>query len=32
MDASHLNDKGSAELSVWMAGEIAKILCVNPVK
>ncbi len=32
MDASHLNDKGSAELSVWIAGEIAKILCVNPVK
>ncbi len=32
MDASHLNDKGSAELSTWMAGEIDKILCIEPAK
>jgi|GEM_PF-312312 len=29
MDASHFNDKGSEVLSKWMAGEIAKILCLN---
>ncbi|MBL7966845.1 MAG: hypothetical protein JNK09_07575 [Prolixibacteraceae bacterium] len=30
MDASHFNDKGSEILSTWMAGEIAKTLCIKP--
>jgi hypothetical protein len=30
MDASHLNDKGSALLSTWMAERLKSELCLNP--
>jgi hypothetical protein len=32
MDASHLNNKGSAEMSVWLAEEIKKEMCLDSMK
>jgi hypothetical protein len=32
MDASHLNNKGSAEMSVWLAEEIKKEMCLDRMK
>jgi hypothetical protein len=30
MDASHLNDKGSETLSIWMVAQLKRELCTNP--